>query len=183
MKLSYCLTSMLIEVSWCVILSSSDMVVFWQYVWSRTSAGGDADLGVALVPGACCHTPCHGVGALPGMLLLLCACVCGCVGSCSWCDSVACGSANTCNHQSFLIQLWANCFEIGLQSPKFLNTTMSELFWNRTDTGISDFSNSLYFSLCLVHNDMCVLYPHINMWWLIGTYLQVKQYNQSCHAT
>ena len=49
------------------------MVVFWQYVWSSTSTGGDADPGVALVPGACCHSPCHGVGALPGMLLL---CVC-----------------------------------------------------------------------------------------------------------
>ena len=50
------------------------MVVFWQYVWSSISTGSDADPGVALVPGACCHSPCHGVGALPGMMLL---CVCG----------------------------------------------------------------------------------------------------------
>ena len=58
----------------CIILSSSGLVVFWQHVWSRTSTGGDADPGVALVHGACCHSPCHGVGALPSMLLL---CVCG----------------------------------------------------------------------------------------------------------
>ena len=49
----------------------SGLVGFWQYVWCRTSTGGDADPGVALVPGACCHSPCHGVGALPGVLLLL----------------------------------------------------------------------------------------------------------------
>ena len=57
------------------ILWFSGLVGFWQHVWCRTSTGGDADLGVALVPGACCHSPCHGVGALPGMLLLCVQCV------------------------------------------------------------------------------------------------------------
>ena len=60
------------------ILWFSGLVGFWQHVWCRTSTGGDAYLGVALVPGACCHSPCHGVGALPGMLLL---CVCSGWGS------------------------------------------------------------------------------------------------------
>ena len=50
------------------------MVVFWQHVWSRTSTGSDAYPGVALVPRACCRSPCLGVDALPGMLLLLCVC-------------------------------------------------------------------------------------------------------------
>ena len=54
------------------IFSSSDVVGFWQHVWSSTSTDGDAYSGVALVPGACCHSPCLGVAVLPSMLLLLC---------------------------------------------------------------------------------------------------------------
>ena len=72
-----------------MFLSPSDiMLVFWQHVWSRTSTGGDAYPGVALVPRACCHSPCLGVDALPGILLLcVCVCVCEyllCVCVCVW---------------------------------------------------------------------------------------------------
>jgi len=45
------------------------VVVFWQHVWCSTSGCSDAHLGVALVPGDRCHTPCLGAPALPGMEL------------------------------------------------------------------------------------------------------------------
>ena len=43
-----------------------DVVVFWQYVRSCTSGRSDAYLGMALVPGARCHSPCLGAPTLPG---------------------------------------------------------------------------------------------------------------------
>jgi len=45
------------------------MVGFWHHVWCSTSSCIDAHLGVALVPGDRCHTPCLGAPALPGMKL------------------------------------------------------------------------------------------------------------------
>lgn len=45
------------------------VVGFWEHVWCSTSSRSDAELGVALVPGDCCHTPRLGAPALPGMEL------------------------------------------------------------------------------------------------------------------
>ena len=56
---------------WCLDVCSLDVVVFWQHVWSSTSTGGDAYPGVALVPGACCHSPCLGVDTLPSYVAII----------------------------------------------------------------------------------------------------------------
>ena len=45
------------------------MVGFWHHVWCSISSRIDAHLGVALVPGDRCHTPCLGAPTLPGMEL------------------------------------------------------------------------------------------------------------------
>ena len=58
-----------VSISLCELFFPLGVVGFWEHVWCSTSSRSDAELGMALVPGDCCHTPRLGAPALPGMEL------------------------------------------------------------------------------------------------------------------